>query len=354
MEPHRTNMSSYILAMAALVSIVCSKLPAFGQVADSQPPTDVAAPGSRSDADPGQSKTSDLFFATHDVSGKLGTPLPLEIKLVRTGGVSIESILLLGLPQGVTISDSTNTFSPSDEKRDVDIRAWDLPNIKITQTDERESRFSLAVAAIWTAETGGQVDVATSLLNVSFRRDGPDRAIAAGHEPRNPEKPAAAIRGTLLPPQVIASAAAPDASATAEGVVVPSPRRAPLTETAGIDRPASPAVPERTPAAEGEAARLKRPVETARSTLQVDRLVERARGLIRLGDISGARLLLERAQARNASNATFLLAQTWDVEMLRRWNVRGLRADPDLARSLYAKAAAQNQMDERLLAATGR
>jgi TPR repeat protein len=85
-----------------------------------------------------------------------------------------------------------------------------------------------------------------------------------------------------------------------------------------------------------------------------DPLVERARGLIRLGDISGARLLLERAQARNAPNATFLLAQTWDPAMLRRWNVRGLRADPDLARSLYAKAAGQNQTDERLLAATGR
>ena len=67
--------------------------------------------------------------------------------------------------------------------------------------------------------------------------------------------------------------------------------------------------------------------------------MERARGLIRLGDISGARLLLERAQARNAPNATFLLAQTWDPAMLRSWKVRGLRPDPDLARSLYAKAA---------------
>lgn len=354
MEPHRKNMTIYMMGTISLVSIIFFNLPASAQVADSQPPAEVAAPGSKSDADPGQRKASDLFFATHDVSGKLGTPLPLEIRLVRTGGVSIESILLLGLPRGVTISDSTNTFSPSDEKRDVDIRAWDLPNIKIMQTDERESRFSLAVAAIWTAESGGQVDVATSLLNVSFRPDGPDRAIAASDEPRSPEKPAAAIRGTLSPPQVIASAAVPEASATAESVVVPSAPGTPVTDTVGIGRPASPAVTERTPAAEGEAARLKRPVETARPTLQVDPLVERARGLIRLGDISGARLLLERAQARNAPNATFLLAQTWDVDMLRRWNVRGLRADPDLARSLYAKAAAQNQTDERLLAATGR
>ena len=354
MEPHRTNMTGYMPAMVALVSIFCFSLPASAQVADGRPPAEAAAPSSRSDADPGQGKTSDLFFATHDVSGKLGTPLPLEIKLVHTGRVSIEAILLLGLPRGVTISDSTNTFSPSDDKRDVDIRAWDLPNIKITQTDERESRFSLAVAAIWTSGSGGQVDVATSLLNVSFHPDGPDRTIAAGDEPRSPEKPAAAIRGTLSPTQVIASAAAPDTSATAEGVVVPSARGTALTNTAGIDHPVSPDVTERRLAAEGEAARLTRPVETARPTLRVDPLVERARGLIRLGDISGARLLLERAQARNAPNATFLLAQTWDLDMLRRWNVRGLRADPDLARRLYAKAAGQNQTDERLLAATGR
>ncbi len=354
MEPHRKNMTGYMPAMAALVSIVCFSVPASAQVADSQPPAGAAAPGSRSDPAPEQGKISDLFLATHDVSGKLGAPLPLEIKLVRTGSVTIESILLLGLPRGVTISDSTNTFSPSDDKKDIDIRAWDLSNIKIMQTDERESRFTLAVAAVWAAGSGKQVDVATSLLNVSFRPHDPDRTLAAGDEPPSPEKPAAAIHGTLSTTQVIASAAAPDASTTAEGVVVPSARGTPLTNTGGIDRPDLPNVTERRQAAVGEAARLTHPVETARPTLRVDPLVERARGLIRLGDISGARLLLVRAQARNAPNATFLLAQTWDLDMLRRWNVRGLRADPDLARSLYAKAAGENQTDERLLAATGR
>ena len=61
-------------------------------------------------------------------------------------------------------------------------------------------------------------------------------------------------------------------------------------------------------------------------------------------------------------NATFLLAQTWDPAVLRAWNVRGLRADPDLARSLYAKAAGQvpsqapSQVpsDEQRLTATDR
>lgn len=354
MEASRTNMLGYMPAVAALVVLSCLSLPASAQVVDGQPPAETAMSGSRSDADPGQGETSDLSFSTHDVSGKLGTPLPLEIKLVRTGAISVESILLLGLPRGVTISDSTNTFSPSGDTGDVDIRAWDLPNIKITQSDERENRFSLAVAAIWTAAHAGKTNVATSLVNVSFRPDAPDRTLAASDKPRSVEQPAVAIPGTLSPPQIVADAATPDALATAESVVVPSAPGTALTNTAEINRPASPAVAERSPAAEDEAARLSRPADTARPTLRVDPLVERARGLIRLGDISGARLLLERAQARNAAHATFLLAQTWDPDMLRRWHVRGLRADPDLARSLYAKAAGQNQTDERLLATSGR
>ncbi|MFJ7440448.1 hypothetical protein ACIQW5_22610 [Methylorubrum thiocyanatum] len=354
MEAHRTNRLGNTLTLAALVALSCLSLPATAQVADGQPLADTATPGSRSDADPGQGETSDLFFSTHDVSGKLGTPLPLEIKLVRTGAISVESILLLGLPRGVTISDSNNTFSPLDDTGDVDIRAWDLPNIKISQSDERENRFSLAIAAIWTVASAGKTNVATSLVNVSFRSEAPERTIATGEKPPSPEKPAVAIPGTASPRQIVADAATPDTSATVEAVTVPSAPGTALTNAAAIDRPASPVPTEDKPDAENASARLPRPPNTARPTPRVDPLVERARGLIRLGDISGARLLLERAQARNASNATFLLAQTWDPDMLRRWNVRGLRADPDLARSLYAKAAGQNRTDERLLATSGR
>jgi hypothetical protein len=354
METLCRNRAGYAPTLAALASIACFAPPASAQSAGGKPPADAAAPGSASDADPARGKTADLYVATHDVSGKLGIPLPLDVRLVRVGAISIEAIHLLGLPRGVTISDSTNTFSPSDDKRDVDISAWDLPNIQITQTDERESSFPLAVAAIWTPETGGQVDVATSLLNVNFLPNAPDRPMAGG-APRGPETPAAGTRGA--PPAatpVIARAAAPDAAVATAGVGVPPASGTPSESMPAINRPAPPAVVERRPAAEGEAGRPARPTGAAQPTPQADPLVERARGLIRRGDISGARLLLERAQARNAADATFLLAQTWDPAMLRRWNVRGLRADPDLARSLYAKAAGQNPTDERLLAATGR
>ena len=347
------NRAGYAPTLAALASIVCFSPPASAQSADGKPPAETAAQGS--DADPARGRTADLYVATHDVSGKLGTPLPLEVRLIRVGAISIEAIHLLGLPRGVTISDSTNTFSPSDDTRDADISAWDLPNIQIIQADAHASSFPLAVAAIWTPEPGGQVDVATSLLTVNFLPDTPDRSATAGaDEPPGPGTPAAPAHGAPSATPVMARAAAPDASAATAGAGVPTARGTPSENTAAIARPAPPAAVERRPVAEGEAARLAPPAGTAQPTLRVDPLVERARGLIRLGDISGARLLLERAQARNARNATFLLAQTWDPAMLRRWNVRGLRADPDLARSLYARAAGQNQTDERLLATAGR
>jgi hypothetical protein len=355
METPCRNRAGHAPILAALASIVCFALPASAQIAGGKPPGDAAAPGSGSEADPGQGRISELFVATHDVTGKLGTPLPLEVRLIRVGAISIEAIHLLGLPRGVTISDSTNTFSPSDDKRDVDISAWDLPNIQITQTDERESSFPLAVAAIWTPEPGGQVDVATSLLNVNFLPNTPDHpATVRGDERRGPETPTAPPRGAPSAAPIVANTAAPDASVATQGGGAPLARGTPAGNTPVNARPASPAVVEARPAAGDEAGRAARPVGNAQPAPLADPLVERASGLIRLGDISGARLLLERAQARNAPNATFLLAQTWDPAMLRRWNVRGLRADPDLARSLYAKAAGQNQTDERLLAATGR
>ncbi|MFC5557030.1 hypothetical protein [Methylobacterium iners] len=83
-------------------------------------------------------------------------------------------------------------------------------------------------------------------------------------------------------------------------------------------------------------------------------LVERAERLIKHGDISGARLVLERAADRGDPRATFLLAQTCDPRMLRIWKVQGLRPDPDRARALYAKAAKDGHHDTGPIVNTGR
>ena len=72
---------------------------------------------------------------------------------------------------------------------------------------------------------------------------------------------------------------------------------------------------------------------------QIAEYVARARRLLALGDIAGARLLLEPAAAQDDTNALFALAETYDPLMLTRWRVIGPRPDGAMARMLYERAA---------------
>jgi hypothetical protein len=67
--------------------------------------------------------------------------------------------------------------------------------------------------------------------------------------------------------------------------------------------------------------------------------LKRARDLIARGDISGARLLLERAASGADPRALMALAETYDPAMLSRWGARGLKGDTAKARNLYQRAA---------------
>ncbi|KAB0268332.1 hypothetical protein [Microvirga brassicacearum] len=71
-----------------------------------------------------------------------------------------------------------------------------------------------------------------------------------------------------------------------------------------------------------------------------DRLIARAEALFRSGDVSGARLLLERAQEDGNAQATFLLAETFDPNALSTIGAVGIRSDPERARELYRHALA--------------
>jgi TPR repeat protein len=71
-----------------------------------------------------------------------------------------------------------------------------------------------------------------------------------------------------------------------------------------------------------------------------DRLTARADLLFRSGDVSGARLLLERAQGAGNAQAIFLLAETFDPNALAAIGAVGIRSDPARARELYGRALA--------------
>jgi hypothetical protein len=70
------------------------------------------------------------------------------------------------------------------------------------------------------------------------------------------------------------------------------------------------------------------------------RLIERAETLLKMSDISGARLILERAMSAGSARAAYLLAQTYDPRVLDEWRVVGLKGDPAKAQELYARAQA--------------
>jgi hypothetical protein len=68
-------------------------------------------------------------------------------------------------------------------------------------------------------------------------------------------------------------------------------------------------------------------------------LMARARGLIGVGDIAAARLLLERAAHAKDATAALLLAQTYDPAVLGTSDARSVTADATAARDWYQRAA---------------
>jgi len=67
-------------------------------------------------------------------------------------------------------------------------------------------------------------------------------------------------------------------------------------------------------------------------------LLARANSLLKDRDISGARLMLERALQAGSSRAAFQLAETYDPRQLSRWRAHGVRSDWAKAQELYLRA----------------
>jgi TPR repeat protein len=76
-------------------------------------------------------------------------------------------------------------------------------------------------------------------------------------------------------------------------------------------------------------------------------LLKRAKGLLAIGDITAARLLLERAADAQEAEAAFVLAGTYDPQVLGVQDMRSITPDPAMARSWYQKAAQLGSADAR-------
>ena len=95
-------------------------------------------------------------------------------------------------------------------------------------------------------------------------------------------------------------------------------------------------------------AAISEPVTAGRSPISADEtrgLRERAEALLSTGDIAAARLLLQRAAQARDARACLLLGATYDPMVLERLGIRGVTADPVLARTWYEQAKALGSED---------
>lgn len=76
-------------------------------------------------------------------------------------------------------------------------------------------------------------------------------------------------------------------------------------------------------------------------------LLKRAKGMLAIGDIISARLLLERAADAQEAEAALMLAGTYDPQVLGSQDLRSVTPDLAVARSWYQKAAQLGSADAR-------
>jgi hypothetical protein len=76
-------------------------------------------------------------------------------------------------------------------------------------------------------------------------------------------------------------------------------------------------------------------------------LLKRAKGMLAIGDITAARLLLERAADAQEADAALMLAGTYDPQVLGTRDMRSITPDPASARLWYQKAAQLGSSDAK-------
>jgi hypothetical protein len=182
----------------------------------------------------------------------------------------------------------------------------------------------------------------------------PQRSIAApplSAEPTGAE--VAAARRT--PPSAMASASpsrdeisAAYQSALKGKTPVPEPVAREASREVAAVTPAAPVVAAVAPA-------IREPAPAPREAAPARRidpdelavLLKRARSLLAIGDITSARLLLERAADAQEPEAALMLAGTYDPQVLGSQDLRSVTPDPDAARVWYQKAAQMGSADAK-------
>ena len=130
-------------------------------------------------------------------------------------------------------------------------------------------------------------------------------------------------------------------------VAVPEPVARDAAREVAAVTPAAPVV--------AVAPAVREPVPVTREAVPVRRidpdelaaLLKRAKGLLAIGDITSARLLLERAADAQEPEAALMLAGTYDPQVLGSQDLRSVAPDPAAAKVWYQKAAQLGSADAK-------
>jgi hypothetical protein len=168
-----------------------------------------------------------------------------------------------------------------------------------------------------------------------------------------PDQPAVPVKAPSEAPAPIRMASAePTATAiqTTVGARTPSPAATNVPtreEIAAALRNAHQGQPEirQPPAAPVAPVAAAAPTARHLAPDELAALLKRAKGLIQIGDIAPARLLLERAADAQEPSAALLLAQTYDPAVLGTMDMRSITPDPAIARNWYQKAASFGSLE---------
>jgi hypothetical protein len=300
------------------------------------------------------------LITVRDASGIKDTPIPLGVQVQAPASDGVLVTIQIGdLPKGAGLSDGSRTAVAAEEGDVVDITGWDLPNTSLSMPSGVTGQFTLAVGV--SVENGARPLRTQASFMVNISDDGaPLRAgvVRTVEASVNADEIAVRARQESNPTQQVASgtrepAAAPDVTAsTRVAAAPPSAPRDPVAEALASDRKLwlereqtrTETLTRELVAAHEQIGELKSKLDPPESPLPelkdatLTRLLSKANELIRPGDVSGARLLLERALESGSAEAAFYLAQTYDPRILVSWNVQGIPPDPERARALYNRA----------------
>jgi hypothetical protein len=183
---------------------------------------------------------------------------------------------------------------------------------------------SVAAPPLAAEPTGAEIAAA--------RRSSPNNAVASTSGSPSRDEIAAAYQSALK-----GKGPEPAAREPSREIAALAPAAAPVVAAA----PPVPAVREPAPAPR-EAAPVRRidPDELAA-------LLKRAKSLLAIGDVTSARLLLERAADAQEPEAALMLAGTFDPQVQASQDLRGVAPDPETAKVWYQKAAQLGSADAK-------